>query len=102
IDGSTEMFSLDVPERDVDAAQALDDDAFLTVIAQARVDRLPQEVGAQRILTDQPRSHAPDDRGRHQGGAVAFSPSHETVIGLDLDEHGGPRAVPRARIGEGL
>src|SRR4029079_16268340 len=50
--GHAKMLALDVPQRDVDAAQALDHDALLAVVAQARIDYLPQQFGAQRILAD--------------------------------------------------
>ena len=97
-----EMLSLDVPQRDVDAAQALDDHALLPVIAQPRVDLAPEIFGAQRIGADQPGRDAVDHRGGHARGAVAFAPAGEARVGRDLDHHRGARVVPGARIGEGL
>ena len=54
VHGHAKMLSLDIPQRDVDAAQPLDDDAFLPVIAEPGIDHLPQKFGPQRILADQP------------------------------------------------
>ncbi len=70
-----EMLALDVPQRDVDAAQPLDHDALLPVIAQARVDHLPQHVGAQRILADQPAARRFAPRPRSSGPVRSTHPS---------------------------
>src|SRR5947209_4514909 len=48
--GSAKSLALDVPQRDVDAAQALDDRALLAVVAKARVDFVPEPLRAERIL----------------------------------------------------
>jgi len=81
-----EVLSLDVPERDVDAAQTLDDDALLSVIAQAGVDQLPERVRPQRVRADQPGGDGRDHRRGHRGGAVALAPAGDPRIGLDLDQ----------------
>ena len=96
------MLALDVPQRDVDAAQALDHEALLPVIAQPRIDHLPQIVGPQRIFTDQPRRYALHDGSGHPCRAVAFAPADQPGVGFDLDHHGGAGVVPGAGIGEGL
>ena len=100
--GNAEVLSLDVPQRDVDAAQPLDHGALLPVIPEPGVDHLPQKFGPQRILADQPWRDGLDDGGGDPGGAVAFAPADQAVIGLDLHHHRGAGVVPRARIGEGL
>jgi hypothetical protein len=72
---NAKMLAFDVPQRDIDAAQALDDDTLLTVIAQARIDHLPQTVGRQRILAEaQWRDAIYHGRG-HPRRAVAFAPA---------------------------
>jgi acyl-CoA thioesterase FadM len=76
VHGFTQRLTLDVPKRDIDAAQALNDRAFLAVIAKARVDFVPEPLGPERVLTDEQRLHAVDDGGIDAGRPVALAPAY--------------------------
>jgi hypothetical protein len=96
------VLALDVPQRDVDTAEALNHHAFLAVIAQPGINHLPEMIGPQRILADQPRHHVVDHGRGDPRRAVAFTPADDAVIGFDFHHHRHARIVPGARIGERL
>src|SRR6266404_5464045 len=99
----------DVPERDVDAADRVHDDAAAAKLAGAREHLLPQAFDQQRILADQHRRQLRLDHPL--SGAAAdpglTDPDHP-LVGLDLDQeaaaarlHAAGAAIGRlAAIGE--
>ena len=81
----------DVPQRDVDAADRVHENAAATELPGACEHLLPEMLDQQRILADEQRLEASFDDGR---GDTATDPSladsDDAVIGLDLDEQRGP------------
>ena len=77
----------DVPQRDVDAADRVHDDAAPPVLPGAHEHLLPQPLDHQRVLADEQRLQILLDTGR--GGAAArprLADADRAVIGLDLDQ----------------
>src|ERR1700730_10869275 len=56
-----EIFALEVPKRDIDAAQALDDHSLLAVLAEASVDLVPQPHAPHGVLAQEHKPHTLDD-----------------------------------------
>src|SRR5271157_1661766 len=83
----------DVPERDVDAADCIHNDAAPPELSGAREHLLPQPLDQQRVLADQHRPQHLLDNAR--GGPTAdpglTDPGHP-LVGLDLDQQA---AAPR-------
>src|SRR6516164_1477823 len=102
-------FAGDVPERDVDAADRIHDDAAAAVLAGAREHLLPQPLDQQRVLADQHGSqHLVDDAGGGAATDPGLADPDDPLVGLDLDEkaaapglHAAGAAIGRlAAIGE--
>src|SRR5271165_6653170 len=83
----------DVPERDVDAADCIHNDAAPPELSGPREHLLPQPLDQQRVLADQHRPQHLLDNAR--GGPTAdpglTDPGHP-LVGLDLDQQA---AAPR-------
>src|SRR5215831_8798800 len=83
----------DVPQRDVDAADRIHDDAAAAELAGAREHLLPQALDQERVLADQ---HRPQDLLDDVAGGAAADPRlanpDRALIGLDLDKEA---AAPR-------
>ncbi len=77
----------DVPERNVDAAHRIHDDAAAAVLASAREHLLPQPFDQQRVLAEQ---HRPQLSFDHVAGAAAADPgladADNAAIGFDLNQ----------------
>src|SRR5579872_507867 len=97
-----EIFALEIPQRDVDAAKTLQDRSLLSVVAEPRIDIMPDELGAQGILSDQQRSQLADHTRVDTRRTVAFTPASQPLVCLDLHNKRMALRVPRPRISEGL
>ena len=81
-----EMLALDIPERDVDAAQRGDGEAFLALVAEFFVQQLPQAFARQRVLTDEIGAIGAHDGGVERRRAETFAPAFDAAVGDDLDD----------------
>ena len=63
MDRLAQQLALEIPERDVDARERLDDEAALAVVAELVVEPLPERLGRHRIPAQQQRAHRRHHRG---------------------------------------
>src|ERR1700679_3438710 len=68
VDRLAEILAPQIPQCDVDAAEALDVNAFLSVVAVASVKFVPLEFAAHRVLSDEKRSEFLYHGGIDTGG----------------------------------
>ena len=85
-----EMAALEIPQRDVDAADGRDDDALLPVVAEVVVEIHPDHVGGARVAADQAALQGRDDGRVDARRPVAFAPAGGAVVGADLDDAARP------------
>src|SRR5580704_8428830 len=79
----------DVPQRDVDAANRVHDNAAPSVLPGAHEHLLPQPLDHQRVFANQQRLQILVDASRGDPAAEPrFADANKTVIGLDLDQEG--------------
>jgi hypothetical protein len=87
----------DVPQRDVDAADRIYDDAAPPELPRLRKHLLPVRLDQQRILPDQERRHnLVDDGGRDAAAEPGFADADDAAVGLDLHQQ---PAAPRLHPG---
>src|SRR5260370_7519295 len=83
----------DVPQRDVDAADRLHDEAAPAVLPGAREHLLPEIFDQLRVLANEQRREVFFDHRRGDAAAdPGFADADEATVGLDLDDQ---RAAPR-------
>ena len=77
---------LEIPQRDVDAAQRLDREPALAVIAQAVVEALPVPFDGERVLADQQRRVGLDDGAVRPRRAEGLAEAGQPLLADDLDD----------------
>ena len=94
-DRLAERLPLDVPERDVDAADRVDRDSAAADEDDAAIHLVPEPLDVERILTDQQPAEAVRDRVRARsaderrdglGRRVDFADAGDPLVGVDQDD----------------
>ena len=94
----------DVPQRDVDAGDGRDRHAAQAIVLDAIVEVLPDRLDVEGIAADHARPVLRLDDGLGDGGRpIAFAPAGDALVGRDLDQARGARAIdPATRRDERL
>ena len=87
----------DVPQRDVDAADPIHDDAAPAELAGAGEHLLPQPLDQQRVLAEQHRAEQiVDDVPGAAAADAGLADAGDAIIGLDLDQEAAARRLHAA------
>src|SRR5207248_8016539 len=97
-----EMLALDIPERDIDAAERRYDEALLALIAEAVEKLRPNPLGCERIGAEEMRAESRDHRRVGTRGPETFAPAHGAILAHDLDDAGLPCRIGGMRGRERL
>jgi hypothetical protein len=104
-DGLAELLALDVPKRDVDAADRMHRCATPAVVHRSQVHAPPEAFDVQRVLADQHVAQTRRDEmrmgrienGLHDlGGGIHFADARDAFVGMDADDQ-----VVLAAVGDG-
>ena len=103
-DASAQRLAFEIPEGDVDGGDGVRRDAAMIAVPPGLLLVLPpQRFGLHRVLVEEVRRHALDDR---LGGEIGlgklrdrFAPAHLSVVRRDLDEAEMPKGVEVVRLG---
>ena len=87
MDRLVQVLALQIPQRDVDAAEPLDDGTLLPVIAIAGIQLVPDVLAAHGILSNQEAGEFPHDGGIDPRGPITLAPADQPLIGDDLHDH---------------
>ena len=86
IDGNAERLPLDVPERNLDAANSRHLHHTATHM-EVMIERLPVLLDAVRVLADEHLAELFDHTGDRERAGCCLAPACDALVGLNLHEH---------------